>query len=47
MKKYNKPEVMLFDCVNEGIAAVIDLDAKQLSMASENSSYVPRVEDFW
>ena len=47
MKKYNKPEVMLFDCVNESIAAFIDLNSKDLSMAGENGPFIPRVEDFW
>lgn len=47
MKQYNKPEVMLFDCANESIAAVIDINSKQLSTAGENGPFVPRVEDIW
>ncbi len=47
MKQYNKPEVMLFDCANESIAAVIDISSKELSMAGENAPFVPRVEDIW
>ncbi|MBQ9965947.1 MAG: hypothetical protein IJP22_04385 [Clostridia bacterium] len=47
MKQYNKPEVMLFDCANESIAAIIDINSSDISTPGENGAFVPKVEDIW
>ena len=45
MKKYNKPEVMLFEGAEENIA--LEFNSNYLSGSNENGAYAPRVDDIW